>query len=380
MALPKLIILNTSGGGLRSTLWTLYSLQYADSCLNGELLKHIQFITGSSGGMIGAAYLRELYWEKQSGMIDNIYDREYLHKAGKDILNPMLFSLAVSDFFFPLQKVEKGHHKYNKDRGYAFEWKLNENTDNIMNRTLADYAQPESEALIPMMVFVPTIANDARKLLVASQPVSYLTQNSFTNRVSVEPVFDGIEFSKFFEKQEAKDVHFTSVLRMNSSFPYISPIVTLPSDPYIEVIDAGMRDNFGMELTLKYLYTFKNWIATNTSGVVILQIRDKRKENIVDENPSKTIIQNISLPMGVLYSNLFATQDYNQNQLLEYASIWFEQKVDVINFELRNEKTDKISLSWHLTQTEKRKILESVNMPENQASLLRLKLLLQQEK
>jgi len=375
-AKPKMVIINTSGGGLRSTLWTFKILQYADSTMDGNLLRHTQFITGSSGGMIGAAYLRELYWQKQSGKIESYYGGEYIERAGKDILNAMAFSLTVSDFFFPLQKVEKGNFRYNKDRGYAFEWRFNENTDHVLDKTLDDYAQPESGAIIPTMVFAPTIANDARKLIICSQPVSYLTQNSFTKSCAVEPVYDGIEFSKFFEKQGAKNVYFSSVLRMNSSFPYISPIVTLPSDPYIDVIDAGMRDNFGLELTLKYMYTFRNWITTNTSGVIIIQIRDKRKENIVDENPSRTIIQNMSLPMGVLYSNLFATQDYNQNQLLQYASLWFDQNVEIINLEMRNEKSDKISLSWHLTQKEKRKVLESVNMTENQRSLKRLKELL----
>ena len=67
---PKLIIINTSGGGLRSALWTFYSLQYADSLLHGELLKHTELITGASGGMLGAAYLRELLLRKYDHKIN----------------------------------------------------------------------------------------------------------------------------------------------------------------------------------------------------------------------------------------------------------------------------------------------------------------------
>jgi len=373
---PKLIMINTPGGGLRSALWVFYSLQYADSALNGELLKHTQLISGSSGGMIGAAYLRELYWQHQSGKIEDYYSTEYVHNMGKDILNPIAFSIATNDLFFPLQKVEKGYYKYNKDRAYAFEWRLNNNTNHILDKTLKDYKQPESEGIIPMMIFSPTVVNDGRKMLISSQPISYMTQNSFTKNVNVSPIYDGIEFGRFFEKQGAADVHFMSVLRMSASFPYISPTVSLPSEPRIEVLDAGMRDNFGLETSLKFMYAFRNWITSNTSGVIILQIRDKKKEFPVDENPTRTILQNSVLPLGLLYTNLFNIQDFNQNQLLQYSSLWFDQKVDIINLEMKRDAKENVSLSWHLTNKEKRQILNSIDLPNNQDAIKKLKELL----
>ena len=39
-------------------------LSKLDSATNGKLLKQTQLITGASGGMIGASYLRELYYQK----------------------------------------------------------------------------------------------------------------------------------------------------------------------------------------------------------------------------------------------------------------------------------------------------------------------------
>jgi len=373
---PKLIMINAPGGGLRASLWTFYSLQYADSLLEGELLKHTELISGSSGGMIGAAYLRELYWRQQSGKIDDTHFGNYSHNMGKDILNPIAFSLAVNDFFFPLQKVEKGNYKYNKDRAYAFEWKLNQNTDGMLNRSLKDYKQPESEAIIPMMIFSTTVANDGRKMLISSQPISYMSQNSFTKNVNVQPIYDAIEYNRFFEKQGAQNTRFTSVLRMSASFPYISPIVSLPSEPRIEVLDAGMRDNFGLETSLKFLFTFRNWITSNTGGVIIIQVRDKKKEGQIDENPTRDIIQNAMLPLGLLYTNLFNIQDFNQNQLLQYASLWFDQKVDIINFVMNRNLKENVSLSWHLTNKEKLQIRESIKMNENQQALSQLKELL----
>lgn len=371
---PKFVIVCTSGGGLRSSLWTFYSLRYADSLLDGELLKHVALITGSSGGMIGAAYLRELYWQYQSGKIPDIYHSSYLTNISKDILNSVGFSIATSDWFIPLQKVKYGNQKYNKDRGYIFERRLDDNLKNVfLSRRLKDYAIVESDAIIPMMIFSPTMVNDGRKLIVSSQPVSFLTQTFVSGNVNFKPLIDGIEFSRFFRNQNADSILFTSVLRMSSTFPYITPIVSLPSEPPIEIMDAGMRDNYGMEVALKFLYTFRNWISTNTGGVVILQIRDRHKEFPIDKNPPPTIIKSLTRPVESFYGNLFYMQDFTQNQKIEIISSWFNGKVDVIDFELKNEMPDKISLSWHLTNQEKQKVISSINLPNNQESIHYLK-------
>jgi hypothetical protein len=66
-AKPPLVIVNTSGGGLRSTLWTLRCLQHADSLLGGGLMERTMLMTGSSGGLIGAAYYRQLFLAQEQG-------------------------------------------------------------------------------------------------------------------------------------------------------------------------------------------------------------------------------------------------------------------------------------------------------------------------
>jgi hypothetical protein len=50
----------------------------------------------------------------------------------------------------------------------------------------------------------------------------------------------------------------------------------------------------------------------------------------------------------------------------------------VVDFELRNEKPDKISLSWHLTKREKKKVVESIHLPENKLAFKRLEVLLRE--
>ena len=374
---PKLILVNTSGGGLRSTLWTFYSLQYADSLLDGQLLKHTQLITGASGGIIGAAYLRELLLMQKNHQVKNIYHPILRDNISKDLLNPIALSMAVNDWFFPLQSVTEGRYKYGRDRAFAFERKLNENTNYILAKKLHDYYAPEKNADIPMLILSPTIINDGRKLMISPLPISYLTQSRKAENVHASNVTPAIEFSSFFKKQEAGNVLFTSALRMSATFPYILPTVSLPSKPAIEVMDAGVRDNFGKETTMQFLYTFREWIEENTSGVIIIQIRDRDKFFSVDANRPKTIMQSIEEPVGSLYGNLFHVQDFNQSDIVNYAGGWYNGKIDVIDFVLYNQFWDNISLSWHLTNKEKRKVFASVKTPSNQVAFKKLKLLLE---
>lgn len=370
---PKLIFINTSGGGLRSALWTFYTMQYTDSLLDGKLLNQTQLITGSSGGMIGAAYMRELYLQKQKNKIKSLYDQKFLHNISNDVLNPIAFKIATSEWLVPMQSFMVDGCLYPKDRAYAFENRLEENTDNAFNKRISDYKIPELEAQIPMMVFTPCIVNDGRKMVISPQGVSYLTQNMATTKTLYKKLYDAIEFSRFFEKQNSDKILFTSVLRMSATFPYITPIVALPSEPRIEIMDAGLRDNYGLETSLRFIKTFNDWIAENTSGVVIIQIRDKHKDNPIEENPRQNLMGELSKPMGSLYSNLFDVQDFNQNLQIQMADSWCKSKIDFVDLQLRNEKDDHISLSWHLTNKEKKKVYESIHLFENQTAIKRLK-------
>jgi hypothetical protein len=369
---PKMVFVNVSGGGSRSSLWTFYTLQYADSILNGKLLNQTQLITGSSGGMVGAAYIRELYLRKQEHKIKSFYGSHFRTNIAKDVLNPIAFTIATSEWLFPLKSFKVDNRKYAQDRGYAFEQRLQENTGYVFDRRLKEYKMPEANSYIPMMIFSPSIVNDGRKMLISSQGISYITQNAKTDKTNYNKLFDAVEYGKLFEDQDPGNTLFTSVLRMSATFPYISPVVSLPSEPRIEIMDAGLRDNYGLETTFRFIKTFNDWIAENTSGIIIIQIRDKHKNIPIDENPSQTLAEALSRPLGSFYGNLFQVQDFNQNQQIQMADLWSKSPIDIIDFQLRNELNDRISLSWHLTNKEKKKVFASLFLPENQKALKKL--------
>lgn len=363
---PTMVLLCTSGGGLRSALWTLTVLQEADKATQGKLFPATQLICGASGGMIGAAYFRELFLRQQREQQakDSIYSPFLRERLASDLLNPITFSMAVNDLLPSFQSTGRYRH----DRAYEFESTLNLNTQGILDKSLGDYAAPEHEAQIPMLVLKPTIINDGRQLIISPLPMSYL---SAANKGSAE----GIEFTRFFEKQQPLKTRFTSLLRMNATFPYILPTVSLPSNPPMEVMDAGMRDNFGIQSTLDFLYVFRDWIAQNTDRVIILQIRDTHGDAELSSDSRTTLIQGLFTPLEHFYTNFARIQEYNQQELLRYAESWFPGKLEHVVFR-QPERKEKVSLSWHLTTQEKNQVTSAMQSYENRHQLNNLKQLL----
>ncbi len=373
---PKFVIINTSGGGSRAALWTYRALQYNDSLMDGALFSQAALITGSSGGMIGAAFLRQLYID-YAAQNEHYYNHpEHLEDISKDILNPVLFSLATNDLFIRYQQFEKDSLIYTKDRATSFERQLSQNTGNRMNKKLMEYHQLEYNAEIPMMVFAPTITDDNRRMIISAQPASYFSNNVPDNFMRNDPITENVEFMRLFEEQGSHNVEFLSVLRMNATFPYIMPSVSMPSKPKIQLMDAGLRDNFGFRNSLQFIAAFRNWISTNTSGIVIIQVRDQLKDFELEESADLSIVQSLINPLGSVYGNFTKVQDYTHDQLLQYTSFYFEKPIDVVNFELHYDKKSPISLSWHLTTLEKELINNSVHHPFNAASSLQLQKLL----
>ncbi|MEO7802370.1 MAG: hypothetical protein ABIR81_10235, partial [Ginsengibacter sp.] len=58
---PVIVFMNFSGGGVRSASFAMNTLQQLDSLTEGKILKQTFLMSGASGGMLSAAYFRELY-------------------------------------------------------------------------------------------------------------------------------------------------------------------------------------------------------------------------------------------------------------------------------------------------------------------------------
>ena len=353
---PLLFIVNTSGGGSRSATFTFHVLQQLDSITAGQFMRQTFLITGASGGMLGAAYFRELYRQQQQKKITNIKDPVYTERIAKDLLNPLFSSFVTRDLIGPAQHFTYAGKRYPKDRGYAFERKLAENTLGALDQPLQSYASDEDAALLPTMWMHSVISNDGRKLLISNDRLRFLLRYPPDSNQSITPTEpDAVDFQSLLAAQGAGNINLLTALRMNASFPYVLPNVWLPTRPVIDVMDAGLRDNFGQESALRFIHTFKDWLRENTSGVVLIQIRD-RSLNDWDSLSGKGGLGNIFLdPLFVLSKNWYRMQDFAQQSSLHFMADAYGKGFRRITFQYQpQQQASPASLSFHLTAAEKR--------------------------
>lgn len=377
---PLLIIMNTSGGGSRSATFTMNVLQHLDSMTGGSIMKRTFLISGASGGMLGAAYFRELVLQKQNGKNINPRDKKYVADISGDLLNPLFSSFVARDLISPAQKFTVGRYTYLKDRAYAFENKLDENTRGLLNKQLKDYKEDESKANIPLLLFGSVVTRDGRKMLISTQPVRFMMQpkHDSTYLPAMDP--DIIDFTSFFAKQDPFNLRILTAMRMNATFPVVLPNVWLPSEPVIDVMDAGLRDNYGTETGLRFLEVFDDWIKENTRGVLILQIRDRGAGGWEAPYLSDDISDHLTKPFLLLQHNWFKMMEYAQNDMLSYYTNHKEHIVHKIVFQYSSvNEENKAALNFHLTKREQRDIAASVKSEYNLKSTEGLMKLLNQK-
>ena len=386
--LPKMVFVTASGGGQRAALWTLHVLQQAERKSQGKLFKHTQLITGASGGMIGAAFFRELYLRHGEDPAFDHLDRKFLKQISADNLNPIIYTLLVNDLLIRTQYFEFNGRRYLEDRGYAFERQLNINTQGLMEKTLGDYRLPELQSRVPQLLITPLITNDGRKLLISPFSVSYLGVSLERNEGWNEKS-QGIDFNRFYAAHDPSNLRFLSALRMGATFPFITPNVQLPSQPRMETMDAGLSDNYGIQDALKFIDVFKDWIEENTSGVLLLNIRDSEKFSEIDQQSSPRFLERFFTPLKNIYSNWDNVQTLNNEVHFTRMQESLPFPLERIEFEYSTKQymearglsvpenaashqtleIERASLNWRLTAKEKRSILENMNNSYNRKAL-----------
>ncbi|MEJ1238534.1 patatin-like phospholipase family protein [Chryseolinea sp. T2] len=387
---PRIVFLCASGGGKRAALWTLTTLQAADSLTRGALMKNSILITGASGGLIGASFFRELKLRDILGENTRPYSRSHQQQIATDNLNPLIFSLLANDFFVSLTKFRYNGNLYHRDRAYTFEEQLNHITLRMMDKPLHAYDSVEMQGTIPMMILAPTVVNDGRKLYIASRPVSFMNYDILESPEYKLSKLSGMDFQTLFAEHNARDLRFLSALRMSATFPYITPNTTLPTEPPIKIMDAGISDNFGLSDAMRFMFAYRDWIAENTAGVVFVSIRDSPKLNPIVQKTGQTLIDDFTQPISSVYNNFENFQDINSDMVINHARTWFKGPIERVDIQYEAEmyvpilqKMDSIrqnnaraSLSWRLTSREKVAIISSINAYDNQLALKRLQELL----
>jgi hypothetical protein len=147
----------------------------------------------------------------------------------------------------------------------------------------------------------------------------------------------------------------------------------MPSSPVIDVMDGGLRDNYGVETSLRFLIHMQKWIEENTRGVVVVQIRDRMDGGWDNPYEFDDLVQNATKPFFLLQHNWYKMMEYFQKDMATYFLNNQRYPVHNITFQYIPRKEEhKAALSFHLTKQEKVDIAGSLGSQHNQESFKRV--------
>ena len=317
-------------------------------------------MTGASGGQIGLAALRESYISDP-----DFANREArrLEMISSDLLNPVAFSIVSNDLFLPLSRVEVMGKTYRRDRAYGFERELNINTGYSLAKPLIDYREPERTARIPLMFITPSVVEDGRRMVISPQGVSYMTAPPAAMRGELPLRADMVDFRWLLADQDADSLNFVTALRAGATYPYILPLVRLPTKPTIRLMDAGYRDNYGIISAARFITVFEDWIREHTSGVHIVQISAFRGKDLEEVDDSRGVVESLFGPVGVA-GNILGVQILDQEVVIgQLSNILGEDFFHLHRFNYQPAEDDPLrtSVSFHMTEQERLQVLRALD-------------------
>ena len=363
---PILVLLATSGGAYRAGFWTSLIMDHlvARSGAGGRwpgLAGDLRLITGASGGMVAGGYYVAMAAEDAlaEGVTERISrdtwarmaapegdDRK--HPIARDSLSPVVHRLASRDL---LQLVTPWRPQSDRGRTLDAQWAT-------LGRSFAALRDAEAAGRAPSIILSPMLVETGALALFSNLDLTALRRRGLPpnakpgdeNKSSVEV------FRAFPGAHAAMDL--ATAVRLNATFPYVSPAISLPTRPDRRPVDAGYYDNYGIDLLTAYLQQeeIRDWILGHCAGVAVIQVRA-----FPSEVPTPTAsglqraYQFLSSPVEGIFSARKASQMFRNDQQLaltrtRYAQAAGQDFLRVFNFEANSD----VSMSWYLRCDEMR--------------------------
>jgi hypothetical protein len=385
---PKLVVVAVSGGALRSAVWTALMLEQLERGVDGNFGRHVRLVTGASGGMLGAAaYVagrvnRGLFGGRgRQDMVEMIVQPKSL-----DAVAQQLALFDIPSILDPRGKDE--------DRGRSLEatWHY---LEGISFGTL----QPdEYDGRLPSLVFTPMLVEDGRRLLISNLDMEFACASRLSDRPAGSPgepaerpsdvaapaqapadrcadppppddrvlSRPAIELRRVFHERFPQ-IPVSTAVRMSATFPYVSPAVSLPTQPPRSVVDAGYYDNFGVNLACTWISHHRRWLKDNTGGVALIQIRDHHGREALrnfsgSSGPLEIIRRSLaflSSPVAGYMMSRYATSAFRNDEQVVVLDQYFNQEnpdqcgpqfFKTVHLEFSH--TDDVALNWQLTPQE----------------------------
>ena len=299
---PILVAVATCGGALRAGLWTAAVLDAIEHEVP-DFPRHVRFVTGASGGMVGAAlFVTSRANDPLTGKPGqpNHATGAIAGRLANDYLSPIVRQFILRDLPLAILPWRQSY-----DRGHALEDALVADRGlSELGYTFAHLLDSERAGEIPSLVFSPMLVEDGRRLLISNLDLADLTTIGGEDILSEDPAeiedliasetheslsprdtlefrkinaISAIEFFRLFP-QARSSFQVVTAVRMNATFPVVTPAGVLPTETPRQVVDAGYYDNYGVDLASALIFAHRDWLARNTRGVLLVQIRAFRNE------------------------------------------------------------------------------------------------------
>ncbi len=404
---PKLVVVATSGGGITAAYWTALCLIELERQFT-HFPDHVRVITGASGGMVGAAaYVSQLTNpdSERSGKKGASRDKDDARKTPaqrredllaslrKDSLTPLIREMVFFDLpaiFAP--DVQK------RDRGLELERVWDDSTDSTkqtedgldqpggpntgfrkegLGVEFLSLAKGEKDGWRPSLIISPLIIEGSQQLLISN--------------LNLDGLGGGMEFFKQFRRAGLK---LSTALRMNATFPFVTPVASLPTTPPRRVVDAGYKENYGVDLATEWLQKHRQWLSRHTSGVILIQIRAYPLDAVVqteeetDEDDASPSTADDGTAMGSFRAKMSRAMEFLTSPLEGVMSV---NKGTMIT--INNQKIDRLGarfndpnqpvifrtfvltstaaapLSWYLTDRDTKLLEKALRSKRNQTQI-----------
>jgi hypothetical protein len=370
----KLVVVCTSGGGLRAATWTAAILGRLNALT--DLRRAMCWISGASGGMVGAAH-----WLSCVAAGADVPWERLVRNVAADSLNDVIRTLVFNDIplaFLPVPNL--------RDRGQALESKWCKHAKCLggdLETPLSALRDGEAAGLWPSLVFSPMVVEDGRRLLVSNLDLSLVTDHLarwLSSAATPGSPSTGLASQSAYALADlvpkALDrVSLATAARLVASFPYVSPAISLPTKPRRRVVDAGYFDNYGLELACGWLRVLlercRPSLAAGCSGILVIQIRDNVSELSVNPQTADDYanlrenadegdravprgFEGLSSPPSAFFSARDSATLFRNDGLLQALSSLYAEAFQSENFLTTTmfEFAGEASLSWHLAPDE----------------------------
>jgi hypothetical protein len=358
---PKLAVIALSGGGSRAAVWSTVALMQLENKLT-NFPRHVRIMTGTSGGMLGAAFYTATLTGAGMHQPAELADSGFSQPLANDHLTPVMQRMFFVDLPAALLPIVT-----DRDRGMVLEesWR---NDAPALSATFDKLAEDEAQARRPSLIFTPMLVEDGRRLMISNLYLGPLTESTTlplaSERKGVQQgrrrfSLSAVELFTLFPKA-SEHFQLVTACRLNASFPFVCPATSLPTMPRRRVVDAGYYDNYGVNVAASWVYHHRDWIRKNTSGVVIIQISDRvdARQRLSSPREGKCwdvgrSLEELTSPLAGAASARSAVMLFRNDQQLQALSDHFNGGKDKEFFKsVLLESREDVSLNWYLTRSE----------------------------